>query len=99
MHAEPSASQEPCRQHGEIEQHRMRDRRRCESERELWFEAMRCDVFMTNMLEDLTIRHRRGTGRFAGETTDTFSGVKVRPLVLLQSSRRFLTPKAQTTTR
>jgi hypothetical protein len=82
MHAEARASQESGRKQGEIEQDRTRDRRRRQSERELWFEAMRGDVLMTNMLEDFTIRHCRWTGRFTGETTHTLSGVKIRPLVL-----------------
>jgi len=99
MHAKARASQESCGQHGEIEQHRLRDRCGCQSEREFWFEAMRGDVFMTNMLEDFSIRHRRWTSSFTGETTDTFSGVKVRPLILRQSSCRFLTPQAQSSTR
>jgi hypothetical protein len=99
MHAEARASQESGRKQGEIEQDRTRDRRRRQSERELWFEAMRCDVLVTNMLEDITIRHRRRAGRLTGETTHTFSGVKVRPLILRQSSCRFLTPQTQSPTR
>jgi hypothetical protein len=99
MHAEPRASQEPRWQHGEIEQHRARYRCGCQSKRKLWLEAMRSDVLMTNMLEDLTIRHRRGAGRFTGEATHTFSGVKVRPFILRQSSCRFLTPQTQSPTR
>jgi hypothetical protein len=99
MQAEAGTAQKSSRKQGEIEQHRVCDRCRGESERELGFEAMRGDVFMTNMLEDFTIRHRRWTGRLAGETTDTLGRVKVRPLILRQSSCCFLTPQTQTTTR
>jgi hypothetical protein len=82
MHAEPRTAQESGWQHGEIEQNRPGDRCGCQSKRELWFEAMRGDVLVTNMFEDFTIRHCRWTGRFTGETTHTLSGVKIRPLVL-----------------
>jgi hypothetical protein len=99
MHTEARAAQESGRQQGEIEQDRTRDRCRCQSERELWFEAMRCDVLMANVLEDFAIRHRCRAGSFTGEATDTLRGVKVRPLVLRQPSCRFLTPQTQSPTR
>ena len=99
MHLEARAAQKSGRQQGEIEQGGMRHSHGRKTQLQLRREAMRGDVLVTNAFEDLTIRHRRRTGRLTGETTDTFCGVKIRPLILGQSSRRFLTPQPQTTTR
>jgi ABC-type uncharacterized transport system ATPase subunit len=70
-----------------------------QAELELGLEALRRDILVANVLEDLAIGNGGRTGGFAGQATDTLGGVKVRPLVLSQPSRGLLAPQTQPTAR
>ena len=99
MQAKARAAQESCGKQGEIEQGGMCHSHSRKTQLQLRREAMRGHVLMANAFEDFSIRHCRRAGGFTGETTHALGRVKVCPLILRQSSRRFFTPQTQSSAR